>query len=55
MPLSFFSVFVYIKRSARFRDNRKQATDWNENPRSEERRVGKECSEPCRSRWSPYH
>ena len=23
--------------------------------RSEERRVGKECSEPCRSRWSPYH
>ena len=25
------------------------------NARSEERRVGKECSEPCRSRWSPYH
>ena len=24
-------------------------------PRSEERRVGKECSLPCRSRWSPYH
>ena len=23
--------------------------------RSEERRVGKECSELCRSRWSPYH
>ena len=23
--------------------------------KSEERRVGKECSEPCRSRWSPYH
>ena len=23
--------------------------------RSEERRVGKECSEPCRYRWSPYH
>ena len=22
---------------------------------SEERRVGKECSEPCISRWSPYH
>ena len=21
----------------------------------EERRVGKECSSPCRSRWSPYH
>ena len=27
-----------------------------DNPeRSEERRVGKECSSPCRSRWSPYH
>ena len=23
--------------------------------RSEERRVGKECCAPCRSRWSPYH
>ena len=24
-------------------------------PRSEERRVGKECVFLCRSRWSPYH
>ena len=24
-------------------------------PRSEERRVGKECLSVCRSRWSPYH
>ena len=24
-------------------------------PGSEERRVGKECYSPCRSRWSPYH
>src|SRR3546814_19737179 len=23
--------------------------------RSDERRVGKECVSPCRSRWSPYH
>ena len=23
--------------------------------RSEERRVGKECVQPCRSRWAPYH
>src|SRR3546814_15212151 len=23
--------------------------------RSEERRVGKECVSPCRSRWRPYH
>ena len=22
---------------------------------TEERRVGKECRMPCRSRWSPYH
>ena len=26
-----------------------------ESLRSEERRVGKECVQPCRSRWSPYH
>src|SRR3546814_9357513 len=24
-------------------------------PRSEERRVGKECVCTCRSRWAPYH
>src|SRR3546814_13781769 len=24
-------------------------------PRSEERRVGKECGSPCRFRWSTYH
>ena len=29
---------------------------WVEAPgRSEERRVGKECRNTCRSRWSPYH
>src|SRR3546814_19204546 len=26
----------------------------NVGPRSEERRVGKECVSTCRSRWSPY-
>src|SRR3546814_7933758 len=26
-----------------------------EKPRSEERRVGKECVSTCRTRWSPYH
>src|SRR3546814_13258379 len=26
-----------------------------EEGRSEERRVGKECVSPCRSRWGPYH
>ena len=29
--------------------------DENSKPRSEERRVGKECVSTCRSRWSPYH
>src|SRR3546814_16698299 len=29
--------------------------DLHGNGRSEERRVGKECVSPCRSRWSPYH
>ena len=28
---------------------------WLKFPRSEERRVGKECASMCRSRWSPYH
>src|SRR3546814_7499986 len=28
--------------------------DLEERARSEERRVGKECVSPCRSRWSPY-
>src|SRR3546814_5706611 len=27
----------------------------DEESRSEERRVGKECVSTCRSRWSPYH
>src|SRR3546814_2656734 len=35
------------------------ATPSNASPplmkRSEERRVGKECVSPCRSRWSPKH
>src|SRR3546814_15601988 len=31
------------------------AAKGNGAPRSEERRVGKECVSPCRSRWSPYH
>ena len=32
---------------------KKAIIDWE--VRSEERRVGKECVQPCRSRWSPYH
>src|SRR3546814_1272552 len=29
--------------------------DLQDQLRSEERRVGKECVSTCRSRWSPYH
>ena len=31
------------------------AVAWHPDGRSEERRVGKECTSVCRSRWSPYH
>ena len=32
------------------------SVEFDENDgRSEERRVGKECTSWCRSRWSPYH
>ena len=32
-----------------------QAEGFSKRHRSEERRVGKECVQPCISRWSPYH
>src|SRR3546814_17816739 len=28
---------------------------YDDEPRSEERRVGTECVSTCRSRWSPFH
>src|SRR3546814_13515422 len=36
---------------------RLKSFEWNpiRYRRSEERRVGKECVNTCRSRWSPYH
>src|SRR3546814_4264128 len=37
------------------RNTRFNKTHDNEDNRSEERRVGKECVSTCRSRWSPYH
>ena len=42
-------------RAAPFNDAGELDVDAFERPRSEERRVGKECEVPCRSRWSPYH
>src|SRR3546814_15060146 len=35
--------------------NGKIAMRFEDDSRSEERRVGKECVSTCRSRWSPYH
>ena len=35
--------------------NKKILTGFANSVRSEERRVGKECTSWCRSRWSPYH
>ena len=32
-----------------------QRDEYEGKVRSEERRVGKECTMTCRSRWSPYH
>ena len=48
--LAGFMVFLFLWIS-----KRKPPTLSKKDIRSEERRVGKECSEPCRSRWSPYH
>ena len=45
------TVYLFIGRKA----ESILVTDFVKIVRSEERRVGKECSEPCRSRWSPYH
>ena len=38
-----------------YKSNRKKGDDALIAQRSEERRVGKECTSWCRSRWSPYH
>ena len=46
---------LFKKGSISFGSNRELGMSLKSLERSEERRVGKECSEPCRSRWSPYH
>src|SRR3546814_15999670 len=35
--------------------NSRRSTSISDSSRSEERRVGKECVSPCKSRWWPYH
>src|SRR3546814_16702750 len=37
------------------RDDERPVDQDRMRPRSEERRVGKECVSTCRYRWSPYH
>ena len=46
-----FSLTEHIRFNRRVTRASKRGDLW----RSEERRVGKECCTPCRSRWSPYH
>src|SRR3546814_2874935 len=48
-PLTRSKIVESIDRSLTLLAARQQ------DARSEERRVGKECVSTCRSRWSPYH
>ena len=49
IPFSF-SIQNGVNIQLKYDDKFKSGID-----RSEERRVGKECTSWCRSRWSPYH
>ena len=61
--LSFILSFGYKELQMDLSDSYKEDDTWKMlldevfefANRSEERRVGKECDIPCRSRWSPYH
>ena len=46
---------VRVARGQRNLLRRRDGQPPDRRPRSEERRVGKECGVMCRSRWSPYH
>ena len=51
LPLTWYDVLLELNAAPERRLTMGQLGS----VRSEERRVGKECSELCRSRWSPYH
>ena len=51
-PVTFLEIGGWPGLQRRHKEPRQQPSGW---PRSEERRVGKECASMCRSRWSPYH
>ena len=48
---------IYKPARSAMTSGKARTRDWKLRfePRSEERRVGKECWITCRSRWSPYH
>ena len=46
---------AWVYGDARVSGNAQVSGNARVSGRSEERRVGKECMEGCRSRWSPYH
>src|SRR3546814_2600335 len=46
--------FVYLPLNTAYRESEVAYFLGDAEPRSEERRVGKECVSTCRSRWSPY-
>src|SRR3546814_14577474 len=49
------SQITYYAHKTVLQDGRTLADLIGQVPRSEERRVGKECVRTCRSRWFPYH
>src|SRR3546814_3821009 len=63
--LAMSQILADLVRAQRVRTNAEQLARWSDPtpdgleaspgyiPRSEERRVGKECVSTCRSRWSP--
>ena len=56
IPGEFAFCVIDPAAHVRLSTNRNPDFKWDDvPPRSEERRVGKECKSQCRSRWSPYH
>ena len=51
--IDYLNLCNYVK--VLFLENIPQINKSQNDLRSEERRVGKECPLLCRSRWSPYH
>src|SRR3546814_9000780 len=45
---------MLVRRSPLIGLTKTRVCEFDPLPRSEERRVGKECVSTCRSRWSPY-